>query len=52
MREGNISTSLQKEIEEVFTIFDKDRSKKIDIDEAMLHWKSNYARLSAKEFFE
>ena len=51
-REEEISEDLEKEIIEVFAIFDKDGSKEIDKNEALEHWKSNFAKLSAKEFFD
>ena len=36
---------------DTFKIFDKDDSKEIDKDEALNHWKSNFGKMSAKEFF-
>ena len=35
-----------------FKIFDVDNSKNIDKNEAIKHWKSNFGKLSAKEFFD
>ena len=37
---------------ETFKIFDVDGSKNIDKEEALKHWKSNFGKLSAKEFFD
>ena len=37
---------------ETFKIFDKDDSKNIDKLEAVKHWKSNYGKISAKEYFD
>ena len=33
-------------------IFDIDGSKNIDKNEALKHWKTNFGKLSAKEFFD
>ena len=40
---------------EAFDSFDIDRSKSIDIDEAIKHWKKDehsFAKISANEFFK
>ena len=39
-------------VKETFKVFDVDGSKEIDLEEALGHWKNNFARLSAKEFFQ
>ena len=36
---------------DTFKIFDVDGSKCIDKNEAIKHWKTNFGKLSAKEFF-
>ena len=36
---------------QTFKIFDKDDSKEIDPEEALNHWKNNFGKMSAKEFF-
>ena len=38
-------------MEETFKVFDVDGSKEIDKEEALNHWKSKFAKLSAQEFF-
>ena len=43
---------MQAEVLETFRIFDKDNSHEIDKNEAIKHWKSNFGKLSAKEFFD
>ena len=42
---------MHKRVLETFKIFDVDDSKNIDKQEAIKHWKTNYGKLSAKEFF-
>ena len=39
------------EVLETFKVFDVDNSKNIDKNEALKHWKSNFGKVSAKEFF-
>ena len=49
---GNeLSTELQADVRATFAVFDKDDSKEIDRKEAVEHWKSKFAKLSAEEFF-
>ena len=43
---------MHEQVLETFKIFDKDGSKNIDKAEAIKHWKSNYGKISAKEFFD
>ena len=38
-------------MKEVFNIFDINGSSKIDMDEALNHWKTGFSKISAKEFF-
>ena len=40
-----------EEVLKTFKVFDVDDSKNIDKNEALKHWKSNFGKLSAKEFF-
>ena len=42
---------VHNQVLETFKIFDVDGSKNIDKSEAIKHWKTNYGKLSAKEFF-
>jgi len=37
---------------DTFKIFDEDGSKEIDREEALKHWKTNFGKLSAKNFFD
>ena len=39
-------------VDETFAMFDVDGSKQIDKNEALKHWKSNFGKLAAKEFFD
>ena len=47
-----LSEDLKLLVIDTFKVFDKDGSKEIDLEEALGHWKNNFARLSAKEFFQ
>ena len=47
-----MSGELKADVIETFRIFDVDDSKEIDREEALKHWKSNFGKLSAKEFFD
>ena len=38
-------------VQEVFGIFDVDGSHAIDKNEAIVHWKNAFGRISAREFF-
>ena len=38
-------------IDEVFAIFDVDKSEAIDKEEAVKHWKGAFGKISANEFF-
>ena len=42
---------MHKRVLETFKIFDVDDSNNIDKQEAIKHWKTNYGKLSEKEFF-
>ena len=46
-----LSSELQNEVLETFKVFDVDGSHNIDKNEALKHWKSNFGKVSAKEFF-
>ena len=46
-----MSPPLEAKVNEVFAIFDIDGSKKIDKAEALKHWKTGFAKISATEFF-
>ena len=48
----DLSENVQQQVVETFKIFDVDGSKNIDKTEAIKHWKSNYGKISAKEFFD
>jgi len=38
-------------VDEVFNIFDVDGSMTIEKEEAVKHWKNNFGKISAMEFF-
>lgn len=40
-----------KFVDEVFKVFDIDDSKTIEKEDAIKHWSRNFAKISAKEFF-
>ena len=46
-----MSDEIKAKVYETFKVFDVDDSKEIDLEEALKHWKNNFAKLSAKEFF-
>ena len=47
----DLSPEVDAQVEATFQIFDVDDSKQIDKEEAIKHWKSNFGKISAKEFF-
>ena len=46
-----LSPECKQSVLDTFKIFDKDDSKDIDKEEALNHWKNNFGKMSAKEFF-
>ena len=46
-----LSPNVKESVLQTFNIFDKDNSKEIDPEEALNHWKNNFGKMSAKEFF-